>query len=337
MFRIYEQIGPNFDGTSRLKRAVIISLLIHVALFTFIGYVAAREQVKPLVITMQLVNKKLGGGIDSEQGAPAAKEQKSEPKAEAAAPPPPPPPPAEEPKPDPPKEEKKEPPKPKKEEPAKEIEKPKPDIEKPKKVDKKPEKKVVKEKKEEEKPKEKPKKKEEEKKDKNKKDDKKKDTKKKTKTDAEAKLEKDALTDSGPITKKAKATDTWAANGDGSDFGMDPSKHGTFHGPAVEGPRGTTVEGLPGVLNAWAGLVQAKVERNWQKPTGIPLGLSVLLAFTVDREGNIIDGPRVVESSSMELSQSAMNALTQSLPLPPLPEDFSGLEQAVSYRFKVSE
>ena len=100
-------------------------------------------------------------------------------------------------------------------------------------------------------------------------------------------------------------------------------------------------EGTPTVLDAWARLVQMKVEKNWQIPSGLQLGGTrneATVSFWVDKNGNLIGKPEIMkESSDPELAQSGMQAILLSVPLPPLPQDFPALEQQVIYVFSLAQ
>ena len=97
---------------------------------------------------------------------------------------------------------------------------------------------------------------------------------------------------------------------------------------------------LPTELSGWAALVQRKVDRNWALPAGISLGEEgeiVKVGFVVASNGDLMDGPTIVEGTSQRaLDASCLIAIKSALPLPPLPAGFSEPEQYVVYVFKAT-
>jgi len=316
--------APSMRG--RFWRAMGVSVLLHIAIVGSIVYIARElgRRAAMDVPAITFVMSQVGGGTDSQKGAPA-------PESARPAEPPAPEPPAAEPeppKPEPAKEPEPPKPEPKKEEPKKEVKKEevkKPDIAKPDPPKEKEKKKE--DKKEAEKPKDKAEKPKEAKKP----------EKDKKKAPPKDPLEPDPLAEYKPAKNAPRAYDSFKT-GDGTDLGTDPNVSGTAAGPAIEGPRGTGIGGVPGVLNAWAGLVQRKVLKVWQEPAGVRLAPGqnqVLVTFWVDRQGNIIGQPQVSQPADPLLDESGINAILAAAPLPPLPEDFPGMEQQVVFGFSL--
>lgn len=98
--------------------------------------------------------------------------------------------------------------------------------------------------------------------------------------------------------------------------------------------------GLPSVLSGWGQLVQMKVEKYWEEPSGVRLDLennSAEIAFWVDRQGNLIGEPEVIKKSGdPALDETGLRAIKLSAPLPPLPDDFTKAEQQVVYVFRLT-
>ena len=298
-------------SSGRLSHAFFISLCIHIGvalLLVATGYFC-KTQVKSMPIAFEFVAQTLGEVAEGKdikaKGDTPEPQPPAPPKAEPPKPPEPtkpePPPPPEPPKPDPPKT-KPEPPKP---DPKPEVKKP--DIAKP--VEKKKPDKPVKKKDD-------PKKKD---------DAKKKDDPKKSKDQAK----KDSK---API----EVPDEWqppAANQkQGGKQGVDTE------GPIRTGPNGEL--GLPSELSGWAHLVQIKVEKFWQPPTGLRVGggNQVMIKFMVDRLGKLTEDPEIVEPcDDVELAESGIKAIKQALPLPELPQEFREAEVQVAYVFSLDK
>lgn len=84
---------------------------------------------------------------------------------------------------------------------------------------------------------------------------------------------------------------------------------------------------LPDVLDGWARLVQRKVYRVYTVPGGVRMTEDkneALVAFTVDRNGNLLAKPKIIQhASDKSLGQSGLRAILAAAPLPPLPEQVS--------------
>ena len=301
-------------SSGRLSRAFFISLGIHigVALLLVGTGLFLRTQPKSMPIAFEFVAQTLGEVAEGQDiKAKGDTPEPQPPKPPKADPPPPPEPPKAEPPP-PPEPPKPEPPKPKPEvkkpEPKPEVKKPepkpevkKPDIAKP--VDKKKPEKPVKKKE----------------------DPKKKDDSKKAKDS-----KKDAKVP--PI----EVPDAWQPPSTTQKQG---GKQGVeAEGPIRTGPNGEL--GLPSVLSGWAHLVQIKVEKFWQPPTGLRVGAGnqVMVLFMVDRLGNLTEEPEIVEPcGDVELAESGIKAIKQALPLPGLPDEFREAEVQVAYVFSLDK
>jgi TonB family protein len=293
----------------RFRRAVVIAIVAHiVAAGVLVYYVSKHSRTITLrpAFEVQFIAE---GAVDTLNPAMS-------PDPKLAAPPPPPkveppkpkePPKEEELKPEPPKPEAPKPPEPKPEPP---VEPPKPpDIIKPE-VEKKP-------KKEPEKPKE------EKKQEDPKKDDKKKDPKKDDKKADDKKKQ-----DSKSQAQEKPKTGT---------EGLEPGISANVQGSLKMGDLAKPVEGAT-QLDFWGGNVTSKVYRSWIVPPGVPLGgQNTIISFWVDREGKLIDTPEVQQQGpAPEMDQSAIKAIQDAMPFPPLPADFSEDELQVIFEFKPS-
>jgi TonB family protein len=81
--------------------------------------------------------------------------------------------------------------------------------------------------------------------------------------------------------------------------------------------------------------LHAKVSERWHRP---PLVASeqtaVMIYFEIDREGQIRGQPKIKQSSGNEVyDQSALRAVLDSIPFPPLPRDFPGQYLKVNFGF----
>ena len=84
--------------------------------------------------------------------------------------------------------------------------------------------------------------------------------------------------------------------------------------------------------------MKRKVDRVWVLPGGMRLEPDknfAIIEFYVDRQGNLLDTPKVVQQASdPALSESGLRALLLAAPLPPLPETYGENTLRVLYRFE---
>ncbi len=249
---------------------------------------------------------------------PKKEEKKEEPKPE---------PPKEEKKPDPPKEEKKpEPPKEeKKPDPPKEVKKPEPPKEEKKPAPKASEKKPDPPK-EEKKP-DPPKRTEPPKSE----------SKKETKPAPAPELDLASLLDEDLEKAGAPSAGSKSGGGGGLANARPSTQAQTGYGDPNSVETGISQRGLPSVLSTWAKQVERQVLRFWNEPGGIGRANKVAIAFWVDRNGNLIGDPQIVEpSSDASLDQSGLNAIRTAAPFPPLPQGFTGNRQQVIFIFRLA-
>lgn len=359
---------------SKLSVALTLSLAFHVALFVIpISLVYMFKREAPNVFRVQLVQGAEYGALRPDQSAPNpvqgvrpedAPIAKGTPDANPGGKPP------EEKKPEPPKPEEKkpEPPKPKEEEKKPEEKKPEPP--KPKVEEKKPEKKEP-EKKETAKKEEKkePEKKETAKKE-EKKEPEKKETAKKEETKEPAKKEtakketakepakkepakKPVVLDEADSSPLDDAMEEMAqldsvGTGTGGPLGMEDGLEGIeevhYAKNVGELTQGSAVEAadFPTALSYWATLVKRKVDRAWKNkvPAGITLDspeMVVRVGFWVNRSGELIENPIVLDGAiDPGLRMSCIQAIKDSIPLPPFPDGFNEAEQYITYVFTLT-
>jgi TonB family protein len=88
-------------------------------------------------------------------------------------------------------------------------------------------------------------------------------------------------------------------------------------------------------LGPWANRVVAIVKSNWIVPPAADLGVKgvVSVAFDVERNGTVENVHVISTSRIPSFDQAAVNALTVSSPLPPLPADFPRQSLGGIFRF----
>lgn len=95
--------------------------------------------------------------------------------------------------------------------------------------------------------------------------------------------------------------------------------------------------GFPTVLGTWGSLVQRKVERAWEVPTGVridPLNNEAMVSFWVNRDGRLLGEPEIVKhANDPAIGESAIAAVKAAAPFPPLPDAYNKPEVQVVYTF----
>jgi TonB family protein len=81
--------------------------------------------------------------------------------------------------------------------------------------------------------------------------------------------------------------------------------------------------------------LHAKVSEHWRRPPLVSTEQTpVMIYFEIDREGQVRGQPKIKQSSGNELyDQSALRAVLESIPFPPLPRDFPGQYLKVNFGF----
>jgi outer membrane biosynthesis protein TonB len=100
-----------------------------------------------------------------------------------------------------------------------------------------------------------------------------------------------------------------------------------------------THEGPEGPLSGWNNQVQRKVESKWLTPEGIlivPDRNSARIKFTVNRKGELVGQPEIVEEASdPSVGQTGLKAVLDAAPLPPLPDDYKENQHEVIITFRL--
>jgi protein TonB len=78
------------------------------------------------------------------------------------------------------------------------------------------------------------------------------------------------------------------------------------------------------------------IDRQWQKPAGVPFGSRVYVTFTIGKRGEVSDVEVQQTSNSVPLDSSAKRAVLAASPLPSLPPAYSGSSIDVRFYFENS-
>jgi len=78
--------------------------------------------------------------------------------------------------------------------------------------------------------------------------------------------------------------------------------------------------------------LRSKIERNWRPPT-MQVPLKTRVYFKIARDGRILRTFIEQRTGTMAFDMSAMNAVTKSAPLDPLPSDFPGQDIGIHMDF----
>ncbi len=96
-------------------------------------------------------------------------------------------------------------------------------------------------------------------------------------------------------------------------------------------------QALPGPLAAWGRLIQIKVEKTWRLPGGVridPSDNEAVVSFWVSKTGQIIGTPEIVKNAADPMvGRSAVEAVREAAPFPPLPDNYADTEAHVIYTF----
>ena len=82
--------------------------------------------------------------------------------------------------------------------------------------------------------------------------------------------------------------------------------------------------------------LRSRISSNWLKATvdpNIRVAPRVYVAFQVLRDGQIVNAQLIASSGIASLDRSALRAVYDSNPMPPLPPDYSGSSVAVEFWF----
>ncbi len=113
---------------------------------------------------------------------------------------------------------------------------------------------------------------------------------------------------------------------------------GTKDGDPLSKMRTAGGQGIPSELSFWGRQVVRKVDDAWIYPEGVSLENNVAtIMFTVDRNGNLVGEPVVVqEASDPRVAQSGLQAVKQAAPFPAVPETFKEPQVQILYDFTLT-
>lgn len=114
----------------------------------------------------------------------------------------------------------------------------------------------------------------------------------------------------------------------------EPIRTGRPTAPAVSGSN-LSVDASDFPFTYYLRQLHAKVSERWRRPPLVASEqTSAVIYFEIDREGQIRGEPKVKQSSGNELyDQSALRAVVDSVPFPPLPREFPAQYLKVNFGF----
>jgi TonB family protein len=114
----------------------------------------------------------------------------------------------------------------------------------------------------------------------------------------------------------------------------EPIRTGRPTAPSVSGSN-LSVDASDFPFTYYLRQLHAKVSERWRRPPLVASEqTSAVIYFEIDREGQIRGEPKVKQSSGNELyDQSALRAVVDSVPFPPLPREFPGQYLKVNFGF----
>jgi TonB family protein len=114
----------------------------------------------------------------------------------------------------------------------------------------------------------------------------------------------------------------------------EPLRVGRPNAPSVSGSN-LSVDASDFPFTYYLRQLHAKVSERWRRPPLVASEqTSAVIYFEIDREGQIRGDPKVKQSSGNELyDQSALRAVIESIPFPPLPREFPGQYLKVNFGF----
>ncbi len=114
----------------------------------------------------------------------------------------------------------------------------------------------------------------------------------------------------------------------------EPLRPGRPNAPSVSGSN-LSVDASDFPFTYYLRQLHAKVSERWRRPVLVASEqVSAVVYFEIDREGQLRGEPKIKQSSGNELyDQSALRAVVESLPFPPLPREFPGQYLKVNFGF----
>jgi TonB family protein len=115
---------------------------------------------------------------------------------------------------------------------------------------------------------------------------------------------------------------------------VEPMRTGRPNAPSVSGSN-LSVDASDFPFTYYLRQLHAKVSERWRRPVLVASEqVSAVVYFEIDREGQLRGEPKIKQSSGNELyDQSALRAVVESLPFPPLPREFPGQYLKVNFGF----
>jgi len=116
--------------------------------------------------------------------------------------------------------------------------------------------------------------------------------------------------------------------------GVEPVRPGRPNAPAVTGSN-LSVDASDFPFTYYLRQLHAKVSERWRRPALVATEqTTAVVYFEIDREGQIRGDPKIKQSSGNDLyDQSALRAVVESVPFPPLPREFPGQFLKVNFGF----
>lgn len=114
----------------------------------------------------------------------------------------------------------------------------------------------------------------------------------------------------------------------------EPLRMGRPSAPSVSGSN-LSVDASDFPFTYYLRQLHAKVSERWRRPPLVATEqTSAVIYFEIDREGQIRGDPKVKQTSGNEVyDQSALRAVIESVPFPPLPREFPGQYLKVNFGF----
>jgi protein TonB len=114
----------------------------------------------------------------------------------------------------------------------------------------------------------------------------------------------------------------------------EPLRPGRPNAPSVSGSN-LSVDASDFPFTYYLRQLHGKVSERWRRPVLVASEqVSAVVYFEIDREGQLRGEPKIKQSSGNELyDQSALRAVVESLPFPPLPREFPGQYLKVNFGF----
>ena len=142
--------------------------------------------------------------------------------------------------------------------------------------------------------------------------------------------------DPGPAGEAEPAAETEAALPDTA-TGTTAGGIGISAGPAA-GSGAPTIDSAAFPFPYYRSIVTNRLNASWNRPVmpGLRVPIRVTVHFEILRTGAIAEVAHVSESGVAQLDRSALRAVYDANPLPPLPEEFDGSRLSANYTFELT-